>query len=163
MNADRFRSLYDYHFTLNRKLWDECIVPLTDEQFTRKVDYGVGSVRNQVTHVLNIDDRWFSGLRGEPIPDFIKYEDYVDRAIIRSKWDAVITRMQAYLKDLQDDALDTQPFMEPDKDPTALWQVLLHVANHGTDHRAQLLRILNELGAKTFPQDYIIFTWEHRT
>jgi uncharacterized damage-inducible protein DinB len=52
--------------------------------------------------------------------------------------------------------------MAQDKDPTALWQILLHVANHGTDHRAQLLRILNDVGVKTFPQDYIIYTWEHR-
>ncbi len=52
-----FRNLYDYHFALNRKLWDEWLVPLTDEQFTRKVEYSVGSVRNQVVHLLNIDDR----------------------------------------------------------------------------------------------------------
>jgi uncharacterized damage-inducible protein DinB len=85
MNADMFRDLYEYHFALNRKIWDECIVPLTDEQFTRKVDYSVGSARNQVVHMLNIDDRWFSGLRGEPVPDFITYEDYTDRALIRTK------------------------------------------------------------------------------
>ena len=161
MNAYMFRNLYQYHFDLNRKIWDECIVPLTDEQFTRKVDYSVGSVRNQVTHLLNIDDRWFSGLRGEPVPDFINSADYVDRTVIREKWDAIIGYMQAYLKDLHDEDLTTQPFLASDKDPTALWQILLHVANHGTDHRAQLLRILNELGAKTFPQDYIIYTWEH--
>jgi uncharacterized damage-inducible protein DinB len=161
MDADRFRNYYDYHFALNRKIWDECIVPLTDEQFIRDVGYSVGSVRNQVTHMLNIDDRWFSGLRGEPVPDFINSADYVDRTIIRQKWDGVIERMQAYLKDLKDENLDSQPFMAQDKDPTALWQILLHVANHGTDHRAQLLRILNELGVKTFPQDYIIYTWEH--
>ena len=163
MNADMFRNLYQYHFDLNRKIWDECIVPLTDEAFTRKVDYSVGSVRNQVTHLLNIDDRWFSGLRGEPVPDFINSEAYVDRVTIREKWDGIEARMQDYLKDLCDDDLMTQPFMAQDKDPTALWQILLHVANHGTDHRAQLLRILNDLGAKTFPQDYIIYTWEHQS
>jgi uncharacterized damage-inducible protein DinB len=35
--------------------------------------------------------------------------------------------------------------------------VLIHVANHGTDHRAQLLALLNQLGVKTFPQDYFFF------
>src|SRR5258707_15472385 len=111
MNADMFRNLYQYHFDLNRKIWDECIVPLTDEAFTRKVDYSVGSVRNQVTHLLNIDDRWFSGLRREPVPDFIDSEAYSDRAIIRQKWDGIEARMQNYLKDLRDDDLMTQPFM----------------------------------------------------
>ncbi len=162
MNADMFRGLYDYHFALNRKLWDECIVPLTDEQFARKVEYSVGSARNHVIHMLNINDRWFSGLRGEAIPDFANFETYSDRAMIREKWDAVEARMQAYLKDLRDDDLMSQPFMTPGNDPTALWQVLQHVVIHGADHRAQLLRILSELDVKTFPQDYIIYTWEHR-
>lgn len=71
MNADDFRHLYEYHFTINRKIWDRCIVPLTDEQFKEKVPYSVGSVRNQVVHMLNIDDRWFCGLRGQPIPGFL--------------------------------------------------------------------------------------------
>ncbi|HBY98528.1 MAG TPA: hypothetical protein DEP84_32055 [Chloroflexi bacterium] len=42
-----------------------------------------------------------------------------------------------------------------------LWQVLLHVANHSTDHRAQLLQLLNDLGAKTPSQDYIFYVYEH--
>ncbi len=161
MDADMFRDLYNYHFALNHKLWDECIVPLTDEQFTRKVEYSVGSARNHVVHMLNIDDRWFSGLRGEPVPAFVNFEEYADRTVIRKKWDGVEARMRTYLKDLHDDDLRTQPFMASDKDPTALWQIRLHVANHGTDHRAQLLRILSELSVKTFPQDYIIYVWEH--
>lgn len=163
MHADLFRDLYAYHFALNRKIWDVCIVPLTDEQFTRKVNYSVGSVRNQVVHVLNIDDRWFSGLRGEPVPGFLNPVHFYQRPIIRAKWDGVEARMRAYLDQLQDANLMTQPFLAQDKDPTALWQILLHVANHGTDHRAQLLRILHDLGATTFPQDYIIYTWEHRS
>lgn len=161
MNADLFRQWYAYHITTNRKLWDECIVPLTDEQFTRKVDYSVGSVRNQVVHMLNIDDRWFSGLRGEPVPGFLNPVHYFKRDVIRAKWDGVVTRMQDFLEKLQDGDLVAQPFMAPDKDPTSLWQILVHVANHGTDHRAQLLRILNDLGMKTFPQDYIVYAWEH--
>jgi uncharacterized damage-inducible protein DinB len=36
-----------------------------------------------------------------------------------------------------------------------------HVVNHGTDHRAQVLRILYELGAPTFEQDIMEYLW-HR-
>jgi uncharacterized damage-inducible protein DinB len=42
-----------------------------------------------------------------------------------------------------------------------LWQVLLHVGNHGTDHRAQLLRVLNDLRVKTVYQDYIFYAYEN--
>lgn len=157
MNADAFRHLYDYHFTANRKIWNECIVSLSDEQFTRKTGYSVGSVRNQVVHMMNIDDRWFCGLRGVKVPGFLNPIHYAKRDRIRQKWDGIEATMRDYLVTLQDDALFEQPFLEADNDPTCLWQVLIHVINHGTDHRAQLLSLLNQLGVKTFPQDYFFF------
>jgi uncharacterized damage-inducible protein DinB len=39
--------------------------------------------------------------------------------------------------------------------------VLLHVVNHGTDHRAQALRLLNDLGVETTSQDYIFYVYDH--
>jgi uncharacterized damage-inducible protein DinB len=35
------------------------------------------------------------------------------------------------------------------------------VVNHGTDHRAQILRKLNDLGIKTAPQDFIFYVYDH--
>jgi len=44
--------------------------------------------------------------------------------------------------------------------PLGAFAALLHVVNHGTDHRAQLLRLLNDLGRKTESQDYIFYVYE---
>jgi uncharacterized damage-inducible protein DinB len=157
MNADAIRNMYDYHFTINRKIWDQCIVPLTQEQFKQKVEYSVGSAHNQVVHMMNIDDRWFSGLRGEEVPGFINPVHIQKREVIREQWDAVEVRMREYLSKLTDDTLTSLPFYEPDQDTTQRWQILIHVVIHGADHRAQLLALLNHLGVKTFPQDYYFF------
>lgn len=62
--------------------------------------------------------------------------------------------MQAYLSKLRDDMLFERPLEGEDKD-LIVWQVLLHVVNHGTDHRSQVLRLLNDAGVKTEYQDYI--------
>ena len=157
MNAESFRHVYEYHFTINRKLWNQAIVSLSDEQFMRQSEYGVGSIRNQVVHMMNIDDRWFSGLRGEAVPDFLDPITFVDRDAIRTQWDAVEQRMREFLATMRDEQLPA-PCLP--NDPTPLWQILQHVANHGTDHRAQLLMLLNQAGVPTFPQDYIFFVWE---
>ena len=70
--------------------------------------------------------------------------------------------MRAYLVDLQDSMLFGKPIQEPEEDQAlSVWQVLLHVVNHGTDHRAQLLRILNDLGVETTSQDYIFYVYDH--
>ena len=162
MNANAFRQFYGYHFTQNRKLWDSYIMPLSPEQFTQAVDYSHGSVRDQIVHLINVDDVWFSELRGiepsEPLPA----PDSDDRNIIRAQWDSVEHKMLDYLSGLQDPMLFDQPIKEPEEDKDLIvWQVLLHVVNHGTDHRAQLLRVLNDLGVETTSQDYIFYVYEH--
>jgi uncharacterized damage-inducible protein DinB len=70
--------------------------------------------------------------------------------------------MRAYLTELRDDLVFATPIEEPEEDKDLIvWQVLLHVANHGTDHRAQILKLLNDLGIQTIYQDYIFYIFEH--
>jgi uncharacterized damage-inducible protein DinB len=161
VNADAFRQFYDYHFTQNRKIWDEYVTPLSDEQFTQEVGYSHGSVRNQVVHIMNTDEAWFSDLRGAEFPEELSPAELDDREAIRARWDRVEQDMRAYLEELQDEMLFEKPFTEGEDKDLILWQVLLHVANHGTDHRAQLLRALNDLGVKTAYQDFIFYVYEH--
>ena len=49
---------------------------------------------------------------------------------------------------------------DEDKDLIA-WQALIHVVNHGADHRAQILRLLGDLGVRTGPQDYAYYVYDH--
>ncbi len=162
MNANVFRQFYDYHFTENRKIWDSYITPLSYEQFTQPATYSHGSVRDQIVHLISVDDLWVSELRGvqpsEPPPP----ANLDDRKIIRAHWDNVESSMRDYLAELRDDMLFDKPIKEPKEDQDLIvWQVLLHVVNHGTDHRAQLLRLLNDLGVKTTSQDFIFYVYEH--
>jgi uncharacterized damage-inducible protein DinB len=159
MNANAFRHFYDYHFAENHKTWDY-VTQLTDDQFSQPVDYSRGSVRDQILHLISCDTAWFSGLRGVEIPDDLDSADFPDRKSIRAHWDNVEQMMRDYLANLRDDMLFEKPLAGEDKD-LVLWQVLLHVVNHGTDHRAQLLRVLNDLGVKTTYQDYIFYVYEH--
>jgi uncharacterized damage-inducible protein DinB len=161
MNADAFRHFYNYHFAENRKLWDSYIASLSQEQFIQEVGYSKGSVRNQIVHLMSVDDTWFSGLRGVEIPETLDPVRFDDRKIIRTHWDQVEQTMRDYLSKLRDEMLFEKPFPEGEDKDLILWQVLLHVVNHGTDHRAQILRLLNDLGVKTVSQDYIFYVYDH--
>jgi uncharacterized damage-inducible protein DinB len=67
--------------------------------------------------------------------------------------------MRNYLKDSD---LFSKPIQDPQEDQElTVWQVLLHVVNHGTDHRAQVLRILHDFGAPTTAQDYIFYVYDN--
>jgi uncharacterized damage-inducible protein DinB len=162
MNADAFRHFYNYHFTENRQIWDHYIAPLSPEQFTQPATYSHGSVRDQLVHLMEVDEIWFSELRGVEPTDPLPSSTVDDRAAIRAHWDSIEQSMLAYLAELRDEMLFEQPIQEPDEDRNLIvWQVLLHVVNHGTDHRAQLLRLLTDLGVKTTSQDYIFYVYGH--
>jgi uncharacterized damage-inducible protein DinB len=161
MNANAFRHFYDYHFTENRKIWDLYVTPLSFAQFTQEGNYSHGSVRNQIVHLVNVDDGWFSALRGVESPEPYHPVPVDDRKLIRAHWDNVEQNMQEVLAKLQDAMLFEKPFGGGEDKDLILWQVLVHVVNHGTDHRAQLLRSLNDLGVKTTSQDYIFYAYEH--
>jgi uncharacterized damage-inducible protein DinB len=161
MDANAFRQYYEYHFTENRKIWDSCISSLSWEQFTQAVNYSHGSVRNQLVHIMSADDSWFSELRGAAMPLQFPAAEADDREAIRLHWDGVEKSMRNYLAGLRDKMLFEKPVPEGEDKDLVLWQVLLHVVNHGTDHRAQVLRALNDLGVKTAPQDFIFYVFDH--
>lgn len=161
MNANAFRHFYKYHFSENRKIWDRYITGLSDEQFTQPVQYSHGSVRDQIVHLMSCDDYWFSGLLGIPRPEALDPTHWNDRDALRAKWDEIEQRMRGYLGSLRDEMLFEKPFKDGEDEDLPLWPALLHVANHGTDHRAQILRLLNDLGLETTSQDYIFYLYEN--
>ena len=160
MNADLFRYLFDYHFSENRRIWDEYVAQLSEAQFSQVSGYSHGSVRDQLVHMISVDETWFSGLRGEEIPEPLDPASFPDRASLRAAWERIEQGLRAYLADLHDAQLDDLPLEGEDED-LYVWQVLFQVINHGTDHRAQLLRELHDLGLKTSSQDFIFYVYEH--
>jgi uncharacterized damage-inducible protein DinB len=110
---------------------------------------------------MSVDDTWFSGLRDIEIPETLNAIDFVDRDHIRSRWDAIEQNMRSYLEGLNDQILFEKPFPEGEDKDLLVWQVLFHVINHGTDHRAQILRLLHDMGFKTVSQDYIFYAYDH--
>jgi uncharacterized damage-inducible protein DinB len=161
MIADACRHFYEYHFSENRKIWDAYVMPLSDEQFRQHVGYSVGSVQNQIVHMMSADEQWFSGLRGLDFPEWLNPTDFEDRKAIRLYWDNLEQTMRNYLVDLRDESIFRHPFTEGADQALTVFQVLLHVVNHGTDHRAQVLRLLNDLGVETTAQDYIFYIFDN--
>lgn len=163
MNAEAIRTLYDYHFTLNRRVWDECIMTLSEGQYTQDSDYSLGAIRSHILHMISVDARWFARLQSQPLPNFTA-EMYPTRDSARALWDQVEGEMRAYLDRLTDEqASGTVEYDMPHRgglkhDP--VWLVLVHVMTHSVDHRAQLLALLHDLDAPTLEQDLIIHHWK---
>lgn len=155
-NIEIIGALFDYHWALYDRVWDS-LAQLSEEQFTQDIAYSHGSIRDQMLHVATTDGRWLRGLQGNPEARsyFLEPADYPTRASVREVWVQTSQEMSAYLESLDDEALQRVP---PGMGGP-VWQALLHLVNHGTDHRAQILHALTGFGAPTFEQDLIFHLW----
>jgi hypothetical protein len=56
-----------------------------NEQLIQPVPYSHGLVRNQLAHLMSVDDAWFSGLRSVEPDEAYEPPDFDDRAQIRAR------------------------------------------------------------------------------
>lgn len=164
MNSHTIRTLYGYHFTLNRRLWQYGVVPLTDEEFLRPLDYSIGSIRNQIVHIMSVDQRWFARLMQRDVPPRSHEDEFTDRASVRATWTRIEEDMQIYVDNVTDKDLMEMISYETSRRglmSDQRWRILAHVVNHGTDHRAQTRAMLYVLGKPIeLEQDMMLLWWE---
>lgn len=165
MTIEALRTLYTYHLALHDQLW-QGIEQLTDEQFVAEVPYSIGSVRNHLVHLMSVDQRWVARVQGAALPDRLAYDDYPTRAAVRATWDPIMAHIKQYVMHALAEVDLARSIRYTVRRPqgtvehaSTVWEILVHVVNHGTDHRAQLLRVLHDFGASTFEQDMMVYWW----
>ena len=155
LSVDLFKTFIEYHNDMSRRVW-ESIDQITEEQFVADDAYSRGSIRNLMVHLSNTDSNWLAGLKNIPEEEDVPKKNYVDdpdRTSVRAFWNATTKDLEDYAETLTEAKLGENPM--DIQNPR--WQVLLHMINHGTDHRSTVLQRLHEFGAPTFDQDFIIW------
>lgn len=153
-SVDLIQKFIEYHYDMTHRVW-ESIDQITEAQFLADDIYSRGSIRNLMAHLCNTDLNWLTGLKNLPDRQFKKYEEYPDRATVRAYWESVAKEVTEYVNNLSEAELNEKP---NDIDAPR-WTVLLHLVNHGTDHRSTVLQWLHKFGAPTFDQDFIMWLW----
>lgn len=151
---DVIKTYVEYHSAMTRRLW-ESIDRISEEQFLADDACSRGSIRNLMVHLTNTDRSWLAGLKNLPdVRDQLKkYEEYPNRLSVRVYWDSVARDLAEYVTHLG----ETEVNQNHADIPGPRWEVLLHIVNHGTDHRSTVLQKLTEYGAPTFDQDFIMW------
>jgi uncharacterized damage-inducible protein DinB len=148
------RTLWDYNYWAHHKLWN-CIETISDSDFVKPVAYPVGSVHVQVVHVMWAEAVWYERIHHRSRPTFTA-DDYSTRPVIREKWDQIESHWRAYLARTTEDDLRRELEITPLRGQPyscTVQEMLLHAVNHGTNHRAQILQLIDSHGGETFEQD----------
>ena len=165
MKTSEIKTIFDYNFWAFERVW-ESICQLSNEQFVERIDYSTGSIRNMVAHIMSANRNWMSRLLSQSMPRLV-YEDLVSLSQTKAKWDELRREFMDDLDSLTEEQLgevvDWELPARGLKSENPRWEILLHLANHATDHRAQILAMLHHhFHVQTEEQDMIFYLAERK-
>src|SRR5947209_20057916 len=140
--------LYEYNYWANRQIL-AAAARVGQEQFSMPSRRSYGSLRHILLHTLDTELGWRVRCQyNQAAPDLSEAE-FPTLDLVRRRWDADQADMRAYLAGLNDDDLAgiiRYTTGEGEKRERVLWHCLLHVVNHGTQHRSEAADLLTEYG-----------------
>ena len=154
------RNLYDYHRWANRRLFDVA-AGLGEEAAGKEVgkQFSVPTLRGMFAHLYGADRVWLERWRGAAPSRLPTGADFSTLADVRKAWDAFEPEQRRFIDGLTaDDLIRVLNYKGTDgKSWSApVWQILQHVANHGTHHRSEIATMLTMVSGSPPPTDLIV-------
>ena len=162
MNLEAIKLYYAYNEWANERILNAA-EQLTREQLLQPNELGWGDLRGALAHTLDAEFGWFNFLFDRGRGKWIKAEDFADLPALRARWQQQNAVTKDCLESLQDEDLTrvhTSVYEEREYH-WVLWQVLVHVVNHGTQHRSECAALLTGLGHSPGDMDLSLFMYEH--
>ena len=149
MNKADLLFLLDYSRWANQKL-SRTAGLISLEQFTASSPTTYGSLRGILVHILVAHQVWRSRCRDGSLPARMPaYEEFPDFASFAKILQAEEAVWHSYLEmlselDVQRGVIYTTSRGEPYQTP--LWQIVVHLVNHTTQHRSEAAEVLTQMG-----------------
>lgn len=158
MKAEDINVYYEYNEWANNRILDaaERVLP---EQLISSNDLGWGSLLGALVHILDAEYGWFSFLFEREDEGVLDPKNFADIAALRQRWERQSEITRQCLDTLKDE--DLLRIHKSERDGKTynwiLWQVLVHVVNHGTQHRAEAAALLTGFGCSPGDMDFTLF------
>ncbi|MGQ0603674.1 MAG: DinB family protein [Anaerolineales bacterium] len=164
LTAKTLSFLYDYHYWMNARILHACEA-LTPEQWDQPLGHSWGSVHGVLAHMLGAEVIWLARWQGHSPTALLKVETVPALADVADEWARVEADVRVCIAGcdevrLADDFSWTDTRGHPHRAP--LGPVMLHVANHGTHHRGELVAMLALLDVPHPEDDLLWYIYEQR-
>jgi uncharacterized damage-inducible protein DinB len=121
---------------------------------------GLDSLRAILVHMFGSEWLWRSRWQGDHPSALPRVDDFPNLAAIRARWRLEQQQMRAFLAALQEEDLGrvlAYTSLSGEACRVVLWRTMIHLVNHGTQHRSEAAALLTALGHSPGNLDMIVF------
>jgi uncharacterized damage-inducible protein DinB len=164
MNIQDILLIYEYNYWANRKILTAS-ANVTHEQFTAPASFPYGGLHGTLLHTLDSEWGWRSLFQKIEDASDLLPADYPTLSAIEARWQEEETAMRAYLASLHDEDMESHLRYIIDggvQRDRILWHALLHVVNHGTQHRSEAAALLTDYRQSPGELDFTVFLNEYK-
>ena len=155
---DEIVDLFAFGRWANDKIC-EAASQLDEAEFGREVGGSFGSVRGTLLHLYGAEWVWlerFHGRSPRAMPDDGRPVETL--ADVRLRWDPVQEELRLYAREMTPEKLAAElsyTTFAGDPFTRVLSDALVHLVNHGTYHRGQVVTLLRQLGKSAPSTDFL--------
>ena len=158
MDPAPIQALFRFNTFANESL-REPLLAAGDETARQPLDMWFGSVFSILAHVCGGEGTWLARLRDRnATPQPLTGADFPSVEALVERWRDFDAQWEAYVASLSAEMLDEE-IVSRRRDGNAyvfkLWQPIIHIANHSTEHRGHATVAMTQLGIPHANQDFL--------
>jgi uncharacterized damage-inducible protein DinB len=167
MDIQDIQFVYDYNYWANRKIL-EAASKVPQEQFAAPAEFPFGSsrggsLRSTILHIADAEYGWRGFFEAKKFNEDLNPDDFPTVEALEKKFDEEERSMRACLKRLTNEDVNAHVTYTNDEGilrDRILWHCLLHVVNHGTQHRSEAAALLTRCAASPGDLDFTVYLIE---
>lgn len=147
MNKNQIIDLYSYDDWANQKLLN-AVNNLENEEFIRYLSSSFKSIRDTMVHILGAEELWLSRWMREQGRTLLNSDDFPTCSSLADRWDDYRDEINSFILSLTEENLSHEISYKNLKEipySLELWKQMLHVTNHSSFHRGQVVTMLRQL------------------
>lgn len=160
MDMDTIQFLYRYNQWANTRILDTAS-QLSHEEYLSQGAHPHRYLHGVLTHILFAEWIWRNRWMGVFPTVRLLPEEFPTFGALKARWQSEDAELQNFLSGLTVERVNN-PFQYSSMDgirfENLLWESMVHVVNHGTQHRSEAAVLLTELGKSPGDLDMILFT-----
>ena len=157
MNKEDILTLYTYNKWANRKILSS-VANVRPEQFLADASFPHGGLRSTLTHAMFAEWIWRNRWQGTSPSVRFKPDDFPTFESLRLRWSEEEQLLMEFVYSVRDEQLNSVLGYKDTKGvphQQILWKMMVHVVNHGTQHRSEAAAMLTGYGCSPGDLDMI--------